>query len=168
MSNVIELLAKYKSVHLNAKNIASHFIGIPLILWAVANVLARGGIDVLSIFISYLLIISVVLFLYYLFLHVGLAIVAMIIYMPLFMHAGVYVDTSYGLPLLVFIIGWLFQFVGHYFEKAKPAFFDDIKQLAIGPLFLISELLLLLGCYKSMAKMIEERALIIRKEHFRL
>ena len=37
------------------------------------------------------------------------------------------------------MVGWVFQFVGHYFEGKKPAFVDDLIGLLVGPLFLVAE-----------------------------
>ena len=37
MKTVEVQLANYKSVHFNKQNIKSHFIGIPLIVWAITE-----------------------------------------------------------------------------------------------------------------------------------
>jgi len=31
-----------------------------------------------------------------------------------------------------FVVGWVFQFVGHYFEKKPPEFFKDWRFLLVG------------------------------------
>ena len=41
----------------------------------------------------------------------------------------------------VFVVGWVFQFVGHAWEGRKPAFFDDLRGLLVGPLFVLAEAL---------------------------
>lgn len=38
---------------------------------------------------------------------------------------------------MIFFVAWIFQFIGHKIEKAKPSFFDDIKFLLIGPAWLL-------------------------------
>lgn len=52
-------------------------------------------------------------------------------------------------PLLgggLFVGGWIFQFIGHYFfEKNKPAFFDDPFYLLVGPIWVAVEVAQLLG-----------------------
>lgn len=35
-------------------------------------------------------------------------------------------------PLGLFTIGWIFQFVGHYFEGKPPEFFSDARFLLVG------------------------------------
>jgi len=51
-----------------------------------------------------------------------------------------------SLFLLLFIGGWILQFIGHtVFEKRRPAFTDNLIQLLIGPLFFVIEILKKLG-----------------------
>ena len=40
MKSAAEQLSTYKSVHLNQRNIQTHFIGIPLIIWSAFLLLA--------------------------------------------------------------------------------------------------------------------------------
>jgi uncharacterized membrane protein YGL010W len=40
--------------------------------------------------------------------------------------------------IIVFIIAWIGQFIGHKIEGKKPSFFDDLKFLLIGPAWLLS------------------------------
>jgi uncharacterized membrane protein YGL010W len=61
-----------------------------------------------------------------------------------------------------FFIGWVFQFIGHYFEGRKPAFVDDLVGLLIGPLFVVAEVLFLLGLRKDLESAIEARAGALR------
>ena len=62
-----------------------------------------------------------------------------------------------GLALLVFTAGWALQFLGHKYEGMKPAFFDDVMQLVIGPLFVCAEVFFLLGAKPMLRRYIEER-----------
>jgi uncharacterized membrane protein YGL010W len=38
----------------------------------------------------------------------------------------------------LFVVGWIFQFIGHKMEGKKPSFFEDIQYLWIGPLFVVA------------------------------
>jgi uncharacterized membrane protein YGL010W len=38
-----------------------------------------------------------------------------------------------------FVVGWLIQFIGHYYEGRKPAFADDIVGLLVGPMFVTAD-----------------------------
>ncbi len=39
--------------------------------------------------------------------------------------------------LAIFVLSWVGQFIGHKIEGKKPSFFDDIKFLLIGPIWLL-------------------------------
>jgi uncharacterized membrane protein YGL010W len=49
----------------------------------------------------------------------------------------------------------------------KPAFFDDLRQLLIGPLFLCAEAYFLLGAKPALRRYVEERAgpVVARRVH---
>lgn len=87
---------------------------------------------------SVALVITAVTLLYYLSLSVGFAIgmslmaAAMLVflwYLPQQMILQV--------AVVAFVIAWIFQFIGHKIEGKKPSFFDDVRFLLIGPLFVI-------------------------------
>jgi uncharacterized membrane protein YGL010W len=63
-----------------------------------------------------------------------------------------------GSSMAVFVFGWVLQFIGHYFEGKKPAFVDDLVGLLIGPLFVMAEVLFLLGFAKSLQQQIDQSA----------
>ena len=62
---------------------------------------------------------------------------------------------AWQLGLLLFAVGWVFQFVGHYWEGRKPAFVDDIVGLLVGPMFVVGEGLMLLGLLANMRRAVE-------------
>ena len=49
--------------------------------------------------------------------------------------AGVLVQASVG----IFVVAWIFQFIGHHLEGKKPSFFEDVQYLLVGPLFVLSK-----------------------------
>ena len=51
----------------------------------------------------------------------------------------------FRLSLAVFILAWIGQFIGHNIEGKKPSFTDDLKFLAIGPLWTLASLFRTLG-----------------------
>jgi len=56
-----------------------------------------------------------------------------------------------------FMLGWIIQFIGHYYEGRKPAFVDDIVGLLVGPMFVVGEWLFALGWGHDMLAEIERR-----------
>ena len=41
------------------------------------------------------------------------------------------------LSLVLFVLAWIGQFIGHQIEGRKPSFLDDVRFLLIGPLFVL-------------------------------
>ena len=50
---------------------------------------------------------------------------------PLFLVAW-FVPGLWVLPAALFVVGWIFQFVGHGFEGQPPEFFKDPRFLFVG------------------------------------
>ena len=60
---------------------------------------------------------------------VGIPLIALSL--PLFV-AALFVPGSWWIPLTMFVIGWVFQFVGHAVEGKAPEFFKDWRFLFVG------------------------------------
>jgi uncharacterized membrane protein YGL010W len=163
MGNATDLMAQYAAYHRDRRNIATHFVGIPLIVFAIGVLLARpdfmaGG----RLPLTPAWIVWVAATLWYLTrgnLVLGLATslgTGMLIALaqPL---GGAGVGAWLGWGLATFVIGWVFQFVGHYYEGRKPAFVDDLSGLLVGPMFVVAELLFALGWGKDLLREIERR-----------
>ncbi|MEI6859377.1 MAG: Mpo1-like protein [Shewanella sp.] len=170
MKSAEDQLSTYKSVHLNPKNIRTHFVGIPLIIWSIFLLLnlipinffvwddPAIGINVASTFAIGVLI-------YYFTLHARLAIGLTLFILPVFYtsHWVTEVQGAVWIAIAVFVVGWVFQLIGHKYEKAKPAFVDDFNQLLIGPFFLMAELYFMLGWEKKLDKQITPMAVEKRR-----
>ena len=50
---------------------------------------------------------------------------------PLF-GAAWFVEGFWPVPTALFVVGWIFQFVGHGFEGKPPEFFKDPRFLFVG------------------------------------
>jgi uncharacterized membrane protein YGL010W len=46
--------------------------------------------------------------------------------------AAIFVSGLWPVVLTMFVVGWLFQFVGHAFEGKPPEFFHDWRFLFVG------------------------------------
>ncbi|WP_144210160.1 Mpo1 family 2-hydroxy fatty acid dioxygenase [Shewanella donghaensis] len=157
MKSAVEQLATYKSVHLNPKNIRTHFVGVPLIIWAAFLMLNFIPVNLLSLPDFYINVNVATAFafgilVYYFILHKGLALGLTIFIIPVLITTSIAAQQGAGwlVAIAVFVIGWIIQFIGHEYEKAKPAFVDDLNQLLIGPFFLMAELYFMLGFGKQL------------------
>ncbi|SEB11151.1 Mpo1 family 2-hydroxy fatty acid dioxygenase [Paraburkholderia sartisoli] len=162
MRTLTEQLTQYAAYHRDRRNIATHFVGIPMIVLAVAVLLGRPAFAVaaLPFPLSPACVLVVVMALYYLVLDVPLGIV-MSAALALCVVAGQWLAAQSTLTWLVsgvglFVVGWVFQFVGHVaYEHRKPAFVDDLIGLAIGPLFVLAEALFAFGWRPALREAIE-------------
>lgn len=156
MKTVEDQLSNYKSVHFNKSNIKSHFIGIPLIVWAITLLLSLNtfSIEVAGNLLTYTpaMVLFTIALLYYFKLHPKLGL-GMLLYVLVNIYLASLVSTmenAFWIAIITFVIGWVIQFIGHIYEKAKPAFFDDIMGLVIGPLFLMAEIYFAFGLEKKL------------------
>lgn len=150
MKSLTDQLATYASYHRDRRNIGTHFIGIPMILFSIVLLLSRPiWMADTVIPVTPALIISAVLGLYYLRLDLPLGLFMCIILVSMLKLAAPLAIgatstwLTWGIGL--FVIGWVFQSIGHIWEGKKPAFLDDVMGLIIGPLFVAAELVFLLG-----------------------
>ena len=60
-----------------------------------------------------------------------LGIPLIVLSLPLFLVA-LLVDRFWTVPVVLFVAGWVFQFVGHAFEGKPPEFFHDWRFLFVG------------------------------------
>ncbi|MDN7125174.1 DUF962 domain-containing protein [Pseudidiomarina sp. 1APP75-32.1] len=161
MKTITDHLSEYAAYHRDRRNIATHLLGIPMIVIAIQILLSRPHWSFEGWFLSPALIIAVIASFFYLRLDRPLGLL-MAVLLALTVVLGVQVAAlstsawlSWGVGL--FVVGWAFQFIGHYFEGRKPAFVDDIMGLAIGPLFVVAEVVFMLGLKKDLHQAIEKR-----------
>ena len=162
MKSLVDHLSQYAAYHRDPRNIASHFIGIPLIFVAVAVLLSRPGWPVGAVLVSLALLVAVASAWFYLRLELRLG-VLMTVLLGLAVWLGQVLAAQstwvwLGSGLGMFVVGWVIQFVGHYYEGRKPAFVDDLTGLIVGPLFVVVEAGFLLGLRGELKRAIEERA----------
>lgn len=151
-SALFKHLSQYAKYHQDRRNVATHFIGIPMIVIAVAILLSRPSLLLADVAITPALVLVVFCTIFYVRLHLllGLFMGALLLVAVWLGIAAAQLPTVQWLLLGVglFALGWLLQFIGHYFEGKKPAFMDDMRGLIIGPLFVVVEAILLFG-FKS-------------------
>lgn len=145
MRKVDQLLAEYGESHQNKTNKLIHWICVPSIFFVIVGLLWSiptpsyfeqfnfpvnfGTLSLLFVLVYYRTLSSS--------LTLGMIVVAAGI------TAGNYYLDKMGTPPLwlistvVFVIAWIFQFIGHGIEGKKPSFIKDLQFLLIGPLWLL-------------------------------
>lgn len=143
---------EYEKTHQNPINVLIHWICVPLIAFSVLGLIWAIPIQFtfLGKYKDYFNIASIVIGLtmyFYLKLSPTLS-YAMLLTVGIFSFFIVqleYWDWGGGpafwlVCLLIFVVAWIGQFIGHKIEGKRPAFFKDLNFLLIGPLWLWSKL----------------------------
>jgi uncharacterized membrane protein YGL010W len=136
---VHRLLSIYAESHRHPTNEVIHFICVPLIMFSLLGLIwslhPLAAVVVVVLSLVYYFVLSPPF-------GVGMLLMASVMLWVLTMMPQVKV-----LPMLavVFVIAWIGQFIGHKIEGKKPAFFDDLRFLLIGPLFVLGFLYRRLG-----------------------
>jgi uncharacterized membrane protein YGL010W len=144
MKTLTDQLTQYAYYHQDPRNINTHFVGVPMIVMAVVILMSRAQVILGGVPISLALVAAVLTTLFYLRLDLRFGVVLGAV-LALMLSGGQWlaaqtVSMWLGAGLGLFVVGWIIQFVGHYYEGKKPAFVDDLVGLLIGPLFVTAEL----------------------------
>ena len=160
MRNLEQQITQYAAYHRDRRNIATHFVGVPMIVFSVVLALVPWTVFGVNLALIGIVIAAA----YYLFLDTALGTAMLAFLFFLCYLVAVYVNARVdstgvimGLALAVFVVGWIIQFVGHKFEGIKPAFTDDLMGLVIGPLFIMTELFFALGLKRGLKQYVEAR-----------
>ena len=162
MKTLVDHLAQYGAYHRDPRNILTHFIGIPMIVLAVGILLSRPALFMLgswNVTPLWLLIAASAVFYLRLDLRLGL-VMALILAVTAALGTWCAAQSTpiwLGWGLGLFVVGWVIQFIGHYYEGKKPAFVDDLTGLIVGPLFLVAEAAFLLGLRRDVQAPVEAR-----------
>jgi uncharacterized membrane protein YGL010W len=154
-------LAGYAAVHRDARNKATHFIGIPVIIFSVLLALTQWQFLIADHHTSGAAVMAVVGVLGWMALDLGLGfIMAVLMLMTWYAAealAGALGTTSTWIGFAaLFIGGWVLQFVGHHYEGKRPALIDNLFQAFIAPMFLVAEVLVMTGHRRDLAAAIEQ------------
>lgn len=134
----IAYLADYASYHRTKGNKLTHHVGIPIIVLAIAGLLAKvqfgpsfaGGW--LAWDLGFVAGLAVTVWYLYLDWKIGLpsSVVLLAVYV-----LGKPIPVVWLIAL--FVVGWIIQFIGHVrYEHNRPAFFKNLEHLLIGPVWI--------------------------------
>ena len=163
MRAATDLLSGYAEYHRDQRNIVSHLVGVPMIVFGIGVLLARPAFVLGGFALSPAWLVFAVAAAWYLSrgnLVLGVAVSAGVGALLLAAQQVAYGSLAAWLAWGVgmFVVGWVIQFVGHWYEGRKPAFVDDMIGLLVGPMFVTAEAMFLLGWNKPLLAEIERRA----------
>lgn len=159
----LQQLAIYSRYHRDPRNRATHFIGIPAIVFSLLLPLALWRFRLFGLDISAAYVAAFVALVGWIALDAAIGIAMAAIVLPMLLVAEA-IAGSYGAPAtwivfaIFFVGGWAFQLAGHIFEGKRPAFLDNLFQAFVGPMFLMAEVLIALGLKRELKHLIDGSA----------
>ena len=159
----LALLQQYADYHRDKRNIATHLVGVPMIVFAVCVLLARAELSLGPWTLTVAWLVFALVGAWYLtrgHLGIGAATTVSVGLLTALAHlvSGGPAAQWLAWGLGFFVVGWAIQFVGHYYEGRKPAFVDDLVGLLVGPMFVVLEAGAAVGWFKALSQQVEHHA----------
>ena len=168
MKNIEEQMSIYAAYHQDARNKATHFIGVPAIILSLFIPLAWIRFEFGGIAVTAAMVFAAAVLIYYFVLDVPLAFAMLVV-------TGALVWVGHQIAALgvlqgwiwfavLFVGGWILQLVGHVFEGRKPALADNLFQIFVAPIFLAAEVFFALGYKPQLHRNVQQKAQLRRAQ----
>jgi len=158
----------YAAYHQDARNKATHFVGVPLIVFSLMIPLGWLRAELSGLSVSAALVVTAILLLYYLALDLPLGLAMGAVFALMLWGAEPLAQAALGVSfawfLVLFVGGWALQLWGHVFEGRKPALVDNLFQIFVAPIFLAAEVFFALGYKPGLHEAVQRRALEMRTQ----
>ena len=166
MKSLEDQMSFYAAYHQDARNKATHFVGVPVIVLSLFIPLSWLRFEVGGLTLTAAMIFAGVVLAYYFMLDLALglgmlAFNALLIWLAQIIAAQGAVQGWIWFGAL-FVGGWILQLVGHVFEGRKPALADNLFQIFVAPIFLCAEVFFKLGYKPKLHSVVQERAQRLR------
>jgi len=158
----------YAAYHQDARNKATHFVGVPVIVFSLMIPLGWLRVDAGGFPLSAALVVTFVLLLYYLVLDIPLGLAMAVVFGLMLWGAAPLSEAPWSASLawfgVLFVGGWALQLWGHVFEGRKPALVDNLFQIFVAPIFLAAEVFFALGYKPRLHEAVQRRAMQMRAD----
>jgi len=166
MKPLEEQMSFYAAYHQDARNRATHFVGVPTIMLALFIPLAWLRIEVAGFQLTAAMLFAAAVLVYYVLLDAPLGI-AMLGVTAVLVYLGQTLANLGAVPgwswfAVLFVGGWILQLVGHVFEGRKPALADNLFQIFVAPIFLAAEVFFALGYKPDLHQRVQKRAIELK------
>jgi len=153
MRTATQWLEDYGDSHQNQANKALHWICVPVIAWCVLGLLWSlpfpGGLRAEHPAANWASIAVVATVIYYGMLSFPLTVGVLPLMLASLWSFDRLEQVSsvpvWSICIILFVIAWIGQFIGHGIEGKRPSFFKDVQFLMIGPLWLLADVYRRLG-----------------------
>jgi uncharacterized membrane protein YGL010W len=158
----------YAAYHQDARNKATHFVGVPMIAFSLMIPMGWLRVDLGNYTVSAALVVTSILLLYYLILDMPLGLASCAIFALMLWGADALAQlplvSSAAWFLVLFVAGWALQLWGHVYEGRKPALVDNLFQVFVAPIFLAAEVFFALGYKPRLHEAVQRRAMQMRTD----
>jgi uncharacterized membrane protein YGL010W len=158
MKTIEQQMSVYAAYHQDARNKATHFVGVPAITLSLLIPLAWLRVDAGGITITAAMVLAAVVLVYYFLLDVALGLAMLVVFGAMIFVGQKIADLGAAQGwiwfAILFVGGWILQLVGHVFEGRKPALVDNLFQIFMAPIFLAAEVFFALGYKPELHKRI--------------
>jgi uncharacterized membrane protein YGL010W len=162
MQTLEQQMGFYAAYHQDARNKATHFIGVPMIVFGLFIALGWARLELGGVTLTAAMLLAAVVLTWYFVLDVPLALAMLVVNAALLYLADRVSVQPLGTGALWFVVffggGWVIQLIGHVFEGRKPALVDNFFQIFVAPIFLAAEVFFALGYKPGLHAAVQERA----------
>lgn len=166
MRSLEEQMAFYAAYHQDARNKATHFLGVPVIILSLFIPLAWPRVELAGLPVTAAMLFAAIVLGYYLILDffLGLAMAGLTLALVWLGQqiAALGAGPGWAWFAALFVGGWILQLVGHRFEGRRPALADNLFQIFVAPIFLCAEIFFALGYKPALHQAVQERARRLR------
>jgi uncharacterized membrane protein YGL010W len=156
-----EHLATYAASHRDPRNRMTHYVGVPVIVFAVMVLLGLVPLPLAGEGVTLAQALTVAVLAYYLLQDLALGLALTVVFGALLWAAGEVAALGTGGALAVFLAafvgGWGLQLLGHRYEGNRPALLTSLFQVIVSPVYLMAEVFFALGLKRDLAREIEAR-----------
>jgi uncharacterized membrane protein YGL010W len=145
MRQIDQLLETYGESHLNATNKLIHWVAVPSIMFSLLCLLfAIPFLGERTLLMNWAFDFLVGAWIYYARLSLTMLFGFLVIgglmlwgVYELYMMTGFHAGKLALWAVIIFVVAWIGQFIGHKIEGKKPSFLQDVQFLLIGPAWLM-------------------------------
>lgn len=129
MKAIDQWFDEYGESHQNPLNKLMHWICVPLITFSVLGMLwsIHPTVAIMAVVTSLVFYIALSW-------RIAAAMLGVSVLMLLILEA---MPVVFWPSVIIFVVAWVGQFIGHHIEGKKPSFFKDMQFLLIGPIWLL-------------------------------
>jgi len=145
VNKVDQWFDNYGVCHQNATNKLIHWVCVPLIMLSILGLLwdipVPQAVVQITPWFNWTIGVIALCMVFYLWLSpalaIGMALVSTVFVLILRSYDQLEIGPVWMASSALFVLAWIGQFIGHKIEGKKPAFFDDLFYLLIGPIWLL-------------------------------